>query len=162
MLQLASTVSSICSPCPPLDFHLDSTGVAAKSNFKIEFRYIWDGKEIPIKIGHIVDITYDSGHCVPTIQFKVDADVSYTHHRDRHSISNSDRLGCISKTALFPPQVLTCHMSNSVSTLKPSMQKAYFGYKEGSVKFLGKVYRPVFLSIFCTALYHWVPFCDFL
>jgi len=68
----------------------------------------------------------------------------------------------ISKTALFPPQVLTCHMSNSVSTLKPGMQKAYFGYKEGSVKFLGKVYRPVFLSIFCTALYHWVPFCDFL
>jgi len=27
----------------------------------------------------------------------------------------------ISKTALFPPQVLTCHMSNSVSILKPSM-----------------------------------------
>ena len=68
----------------------------------------------------------------------------------------------ISKTALFPPQVLTCHMSNSVATLNPSMQKAYFGYKEGLVKFLGKVYRPVFLSIFCTALYYWVPFCNFL
>jgi len=53
-------------------------------------------------------------------------------------------------------------MSNSVSTLKPGMQKAYFGYKEGSVKFLGKVYRPVFLSVFCTALYYWVPFCNFL
>jgi len=31
----------------------------------------------------------------------------------------------ISKIALFSPQVLTCHMSNLVSTLTPSMQKAY-------------------------------------
>ena len=66
----------------------------------------------------------------------------------------------ISKTSLFLFKVLACHMSNSVSTLKPGMQKAYLWYKEGLVKFLDKVYRLVFLSVVCTARYYWVPFCN--
>ena len=66
----------------------------------------------------------------------------------------------ISKTALFMSKVLAGHISNPASTLKPGMLKAYFWYKEGLGKILGKVYKPVFLSVFCTGLQYWEPCCN--
>ena len=64
----------------------------SKNDFKVELCQILDREKIPIKIGHVVDITDVGSCCAVAIQFKVDADASYSHCGDGHAISNGNRL----------------------------------------------------------------------